>query len=422
MPAQDETQVAATELEHVDKVCPVLFDRDGVFYAAVENSEEAEVSARDARVPLEIRPGGNFGHYNPDGGSLGLGYAPVYDKGVLGVVHLRHASQYTRKAEWATENGRKAVVNTIRRLSASAIAEFRRHLDSLLMTSGTGILGTISAVSNAGGVDTITLATDGFGSRLLRYSQEVAYLDSTLATNRTGGTDKVLTFHDLANKQIKSATTAGLVAGDKVVVGGLGNVTGASVTSLLGLGYHHSNASTGTWLGLDRATNPEIRANRVNANSNTIALEYVRRAVNVIGDRVGIDNMKEAQAWMHPCQKQAYEALGWGISVIQKSAREEGLDLFFGDNMQMAGMPIKLSYSWDKTRIDFVVKGVWKKVVFKKPGIYEQEGKRLFELRSTTDGSPKTSLVFYHVIGVNTYVENPALCSYIDALSVPTGY
>jgi len=60
--------------------------------------------------------------------------------------------------------------------------------------------------------------------------------------------------------------------------------------------------------------------------------------------------------------------------------------------------------------------------MFKQPGIYKKGDETLFDIRSTTDGSPKTSLVFYHVIGFNTYVNNPPLCSFIDALAVPTGY
>jgi len=420
--AQTEVDVAATELEHVDKVVPTLFEREGPFYQWMDTAEDVEISNRDARVPLEMWPGGNFGHYDPDGGALGLGSAPKYDKAVVNSQHLRMGTQYTRKAEWATESGRKAVVNTVRRLSASAIAEFRRYVDSLLMSNGQGILATVSAVTNDGVNDTITLGTDGYGAKLLRYGQEVAVFSSTLATNRTAGTDKVLNFHDVVAKQVKYPAAAQLAqVGDKIVVGGLGNVTGASVISLLGVPYHHSNAASGTWLGLNRADYPQIRANRINANNGNIALSYIRRAVNIIGDRVGMDNMKSQVAWMHPCQVQALEALGWGLTTIQKSSKKEGLDLFFNVD-QIAGIPIKKSFSWDKARIDFTVKGVWKKVVFKQPGLYKKGSETLFDIRSTTDGSPKTSLVFYYIIGTNTYINNPPLCSYIDALAIAAGY
>jgi len=422
MPPQDEAAVAATELEHVEKVVPVLFEREGPFLQWIETVEDVEISNRDARVPLEIWPGGNFTQYDPDGGALGLGSAAKYDKAIVNSKHYKMGTQYTRKAEWATESGRKAVVNTVRRLSASALAEFRRYLDCLTMTDGRGILGTVSAVSNDATNDTVTLSTDGYGAKLLRYGQEVAVFDATLATNRTAGTDKTLNFHDVVAKQIKYPAAAQLAqVGDKIVVGGLGNVTGAAVQALLGVPYHHSNASSGTWLGLDRAVYPQIRANRINANNGVIAQSYVRRAINVIGDRVGMDNMKNQVAWMHPCQVQGIEALGWGLTTIQKQSKQENLDLFFNVD-QIAGIPIKKSFSWDKTRIDFMVKGVWKKVVFKKPGLYKKGSESLFDIRSTTDGSPKTSLIFYYVIGVNTYTNNPPLCSYIDALAVASGY
>jgi hypothetical protein len=77
---------------------------------------------------------------------------------------------------------------------------------------------------------------------------------------------------------------------------------------LFGLPYHHSNASTGTWLGFNRATTPEIRANRVNA-AGGLALPFARLAINKIGDRIGMDTQIQVEAWMHPAQKQAYEAV-----------------------------------------------------------------------------------------------------------------
>lgn len=36
------------------------------------------VSAREMRIPIEIRPGGKFGSFDPEGGSLGRGYGVSY--------------------------------------------------------------------------------------------------------------------------------------------------------------------------------------------------------------------------------------------------------------------------------------------------------------------------------------------------------
>jgi hypothetical protein len=66
-----------------------------------------------------------------------------------------------------------------------------------------------------------------------------------------------------------------------------------------------------------------------------------------------MDTKRRCTAWTHPAQQQAYEELGFNISRIDKSAKEEGLDLYFNDNMQIAGAPLETSYSWDRTTYRF---------------------------------------------------------------------
>jgi len=425
MAIMGETAVASTELETVRKDLPTLFDRTDTFYSTIDKKDVEKVSNIAMRVPIEIRPGGKPGHFNPEDGSLGLGAGPTFDKATVTVQHLKYGVQWTKKAEWATDDARKAVVNTARYLVAKAMAEFRRFLDTLCIGSaGNGVIGTVSSASWSGGVDTVVLGTDGFGAKLLRFAQDIGIMDATLATNRTAGTDKEITYLDPPTKTIKyaQATAVLAVAGDKIVVGGLGNVTGTNVVSINGIPYHHSAATTGTWQGMDRALIPEIRGNAVNANSGQLSLSFVRRALNQIGDRVGYENMKKVVAWMHPCQKQAYEELGQQVSIINKTAKEEGLDLFFGDSMQMAGAPVKTHFGWDKTRIDFVASEVWGRAEMHPADFYEVDGKKFFENRDTSTGAVKTSQMFYLTISMQPFVTNPALTSFIYALKVPTGY
>lgn len=417
---QTEAQVVGLELERVLPKVPTLFDREGLFYAALEKRPVEVVSNRQMRAPLEMRPGGNSGHFEPEGGDLGRGDAPTFDKATVSPVFLKHAVEVTTLAGWATDDRRKAVLNNIRHTMAKSMSEFRRFVDSLCMTAGNGVLGTVSAVSNSAGVDTVTLGTDGFGARLLRYGQTVNYYDSTLATNRTLGAEKKISFYDLQNKQIKTPTTGSLVAGDKVVAQGL---SATPPTSILGVPYHHSNATTGTWLGFDRALNPEIRANRVSGNNAFLTLPLPRLAINKIGDRVGMDNIGRLNAWMHPCQVQAYEQLGFLVTQLNQTGEGKGLDLYFGGAMQMAGCPVKKSFSWDKTRIDFVSLDVWGRAELHPAGFYKPEGsdKIWHEVRGPS-GGVACSNIFYIVAAFNIYMNNPAGASYIDSLKVPTGY
>ncbi len=420
MPTGQEAQVAAVELERVSTKIPVLFERDDTFYSQIEKRPVEIISPRDMKIPLELRPGGKPGHFNPDGGDLGRGDMPTYENATINTVNLKYVMEWTTKRKWATDNTRKAVVNTLRRDLASSMKSFRRYIDSLCMTSGNGVMGTISAVSTAAGVDTYTLDSDGFGAKLLQFNWNIQVWNAGLTVCRTAadGTGTPITFVDYATKQIKVAAVTGAIVGDVIVAEGL---TSSPTVSLDGIGYHHNSSSVGTWLGFNRATTPEIRANRV-AAGGALTLPMPRLAINKIGDRVGVSNRKKLLAWMHPCQAAAYEELGFEIMRIQKSAKEEGLDLYFNDNMTMAGSPVKKSYSWNKKRIDFVDYDVWGRAEYHPAGFYKDDNGNIYFVARGTSGGVATSNIAHLVASFNLFVNNPAACSYIDTLAVPSGY
>jgi hypothetical protein len=413
-----ETQVAATELENVVSKVRVLFERDDKFYANIQKRDVEKISHRQMRVPLELRPGGSFQYFNPDGGDLGRGGGSTFDKAVLNSVFLSENIEYTKLTQWATDDARKAVINSVRRLTATALDEMRRQLDSQMMQTGDGVIGVVTTDTPAGGSNVITLTTDGFGARLMRYDQTVQVWDAALAVNKGSGK---ITLWDVENKVINiTPQIAGVAPTDKIVTAGIN--APASLPALFGVPYHHSNASSGTWLGFSRSTTPEIRANRVNGNGSALTLPLPRLAINKIGNRVGIENNFSPKAWTHPCQQQAYEEIGQLVSIIQKAAKEEALNMYFsGDNMQLAGASVKPSYNWDKTRIDFIVDEVWGRGEILPIGFYTTDGRKIFEIRGASGGVAAAE-IFYMVVGMQTFVSNPAACSYIDNLAVPVGY
>lgn len=411
-----ESQVTALELERVIPKIRTLFERDDKFFANIKKRDVEKISNRQMRVPLELRPGGSFQYFNPDGGDLGRGGGPTFDKAVLTSVFVSENIEYTKLAQWSTDDDRKSIVNGVRRLTATALDELRRQLDAQMMQAGDGVIGTVTTDVPAGGSNVITLTTDGFGARLMRFGQTVQIFDTTLATLRGSG---LITLWDVENKTINiTPQIAGVVATDKIVTNGVSTPT--SLPALFGVPYHHSNASTGTWLGFSRSTTPEIRANRVNAASAALTLPLPRLAINKIGNRVGIDNDFSPNAWMHPAQKQAYEEIGQLVSIIHKAPREESLNMYF-DGMQLAGATVKTSYNWDKTRIDFVTDSVWGRGEILPIGFYTTDGRNIFEIRGAS-GGVATAEIFYMVVGTQTFVSNPAGCSYIDILAVPSGY
>jgi len=415
--AVTESQVAALELEKVISKIRVLFERDDKFYAHIKKRDVEKISNRQMRVPLELRPGGSFQYFNPDGGDLGRGGGPTFDKAVLNCVFLSENIEYTKLTQWSTDDARKAIVNSVRRLTATALDEMRRQLDSQLMQAGDGVIGVVTTNTPTAGSNVLSLTTDGFGARLMRFGQTVQIFDATLATLRGSG---VITQHDVENKTISlTPEVLGVIAGDKIVTNGI--QTPASLPGLYGVPYHHSNASTGTWLGFSRSITPEIRANRVNAGGQAMTLPLPRLAMNKIGNRVGIEKDFNPTAWLHPAQMAAYEEIGQLVSTIQKTTKDEGLNMYFGNNMQLAGANVKPHYSWDKTRIDFVVDEVWGRAEILPIGFYTTDGRKIFEIRGPS-GGVATAEIFYMVVGMQTFVTNPAACSYIDNLAVPIGY
>lgn len=411
-----ESVVAGTELERVLPKVTIVFENDDSFFGNIKKRDVEVVSYREMRAPMELRPGGRFSYFNPDGGDMGRGGGPTWDKAVLRPVFLQEAIEYTKLTQWSTDDRRKSVINAVRRLTAGATIEIKRQLDAQLQGTGTGQVGTITVVATSAGVDTYTLDSE-FGARLVRYDQVVQVYDATLATFRGKG---VITLWDVENKQIAvTPAIAGAIATDVLVVDGLSNPT--ALPGLYGVQYHHSNASTGTWLGYDRATTPEIRSNRVNAANAALTLPLPRLAINKIGNRVGIDNNFDPVAWTHPCQAQAYEEIGQLVSIIHKAPKDEALNMYFGDNMQLAGAPIKQHFNWSKKRIDFVVNSIWGRAEILPIGFYTSDGRRIFELRGASGGVAAAD-IFHMCCGFQTFLTNPAATAYIDLLAIPSGY
>ena len=417
----------AAELERVEPKIPILFERDDVFYAKIEKRPGEIVSEISMRMPLEIHPCADVGQFTSDGGDLDIGDMPDYDKAEINTIEIKLAMLWTSRRKYATDSARKAVLNTFRRDLASSMAEFRRANDSLCMTAGNGVLGVITTVTNVGGVggvDTYTLTTDGFGARLVRMKQKLNIWDPTLTVLRNVATlagQVKVSYVDVPNKVIQVTNSPGNVqAGDLIVFGGTPNQV-SPPASLLGIPYHANNSTVGTWLGFNRATTPEIRANRVQAGG-ALALAMPRLAINKIGDRIGIGKRKKLEACMHPCQKQQYEELGFEASIINKEAKEQGLDLYFNDNMRMAGAPVWESFSWDKTRIDFIDYSIWGRAEFYAPGWYKDDNGLKYFVARGASGGVATSNMAYITAAWNLYPNNPAGISYIDTLTVPSGY
>lgn len=423
MASQTETDVAATELELVEPALPQLMEVESSFYGNVKNKKVKVISYKEMRIPMKMWPGGKSGSFTPtSSGDLGRGTGPKYDEAVLTPVHTKHAIEWDLKSEWATDERRKAIVQSVRETVAEATDEYDRFLDCCVISGGgNGILGTISSAANnsPAGYDRYTMDSE-YGADLLRYGHDVTIYQSGLSAVRHADvTEKSITNIDYASKTFDLATLGANIgqAGDVVVHSGL---SGASPTSFKGVGYYASSASTGSMLGMDRAVYPQIRANSVNA-AGSLALSHARLAQNKVKLRLGMNKFKGVVAWMHPCQKQAYEELGQVAQVINRSGGSpQPLDMYF-DVQQIAGAKIMEHIHWSKKRIDFMDMSIWGRGQVAAVQWFKTEGRRVHNIYAASGG---LAPVFgsYIVSAFNYFVENPGLLSYVYGLTVPSGY
>ncbi len=429
MAQMQNAQSVALQLEKVRDKLPLLYERDDILLTMIQQRGDVEkVSSRNMRLPLQIRPGGKAGLANLDGGDLGRGSGTTYDVAQVTPVFFRNAVEITKLVEYSTNSPEKAIENAAKREVKNGMAQFRSFLDKVMQTNGNGVLGTIGSIVTTGlpaGVGAqINLVTPP-GAALFYYNQTIQFYDPTLTNNynvNTSTTTNILLV-DPFNKfiQIDNLPT-GVAAGDLIVHDGL---TGAQPISLFGVPYHQTNATTGTWLNLNRATYPvELATPHVAGNNATITPGVVRLAINKVRKALGTNQIGKLIAYTALEQENAWEQLGISISQIIKEGaggRASDLDLLFTGELTMAGVPIKSSINANQARIDFLDLSHWGRAVMQDIDFYDVGGQTVFPIYGASGGI-SAAYIFYFVTGFQVWTDSPRSGAYIDSLAIPTGY
>ena len=422
MTAQANANVIGLQLEKVRDKVPLLYERDDILLTMIQQRGDVEkVSSRNMRLPLQVNPGGKAGSYSADGGDLGRGSGTAYDIAQVSPVFFRFAIEITKLVEYATTGRERAIENAAKREVAQGMKQFRAFLDKLMQTAGNGVLGTISNVSGT----TFTMSVPS-GAALVYPGQTIQIYDTTLTTNRNiaaNVTTNVLTADPVTTQTITvDNVPTGTVATDVIVHDGL---SGAQPVSLYGIKYHQNNATTGTWLNLNRATYPiQLATPRVNAGNAALTPSNVRLAINKVRKSLGINHLGKLLAYMAVEQEHAWENLGITVSQIIKEGGEKtgnDLDLLFSGRKTMSGIPIKASVNADQTRVDFLDLAHWGRAVLKDIDFYEVNGNTVFPIYGASGGIA-ASYIFYFDTAFQVWDDSPRTGAYIDTLARPSGY
>jgi hypothetical protein len=419
MPAMSNSQTIAIQLEKVRDKVPLLYERDDVLLSMIQQRGDVEkVSSRAMRLPLQVNPGGKAGSYNADGGDLGRGSGTAYDVATVSPVFYRFAVEITKLVEYASNAREKAIENAAKREVANGMKQFRAFLDKLIQTAGNGVLGSIATGGITGTTFTMNVPP---GAALVYVGQTIQIYDSTLTTNR--GTANVVAADPITAQTITvDVVPTGTVVGDLLVHDGL---SGAQPVSLFGVPYHQNNATTGTWLNLNRATYPvQLATPRVNAGNAALTPANVRLAINKVRKSLGINQVGKLIAYTSVEQEHAWENLGISISQIIKeggAGNGNDLDLLFTGRKTMSGVPIKSSVNANQTRVDFLDLSHWGRAVMKDIDFFEIGGQTVFPIYGASGGL-SASYIFYFDTGFQLWDDSPRSGAYIDSLARPSGY
>ena len=413
--AQTQANVAALFKETYREVIPVLFEAEQDFCSNIQSRADVErAGPRTLRLPKKMSNGGMFRTFSPDGGDMGRGNAAVYDAAVLTPLPTLIALEQNKSVKWNTANDSIAVHNAAKDLLTDGMEEYKTHLDRHLMTAGDGVL----AVS-ASAAGTVVTMTSPIGSRLLRANNNYTVYDTTLATNRG------MAFCSSVDYPNKTATFASLPAGytagsDKFLID---NITGATPTWLYGIKYHHNSAVTGNWMGMNRATYPQIRTPFVTA-AGALAPYHIRLVKSLMELSRGpkIWDGGKWQWFIPPAQRQAYEDIGISQTRYDRGSDHPGMEAMFNvKKLSIDGMGVLCSTNADPSRMDLIDWKNWGRGETLPIGLYTVEDDSVFQIYGASGGLAAAEICYVAQIA-QYFVDDPSRAGKIDSLTVPTGY
>ena len=410
--------------EKVDPVLYKLFENEILWYTQVEKQRAEATSLRPYRIALMLTMPGQFSGYSPDGGGLGPGSGMTIDHAELVPIYHKLAVSFTQLLKYATDSGAKTIQDGVKLIVAESLKTIKFAIDATAQGPGNGQLGVIQSV--AGAVATMAIPNGAAG---VYEGMNVNIISADLTTLRNPGGPLTITSIDTveSNTITFSAALPGTVVQGDLIVDTF--ITPGNTIGLFGIKYHQNNAQTGFWQNLDRSAYPtRFRTSRVNAGGSNLLLIHVLQCLAKIRKSVGADMFKKAKymAYMNTEQEMNYKLLGIQVQSVIKMGpgdkQTDDLDLLYGGEITMQGIPVETSVRADQTRIDFMEMSSFLRVVTKDLGFFKDPEGKIYWSKYGPDGTPTSEFLFYYDIGHQIGNTNPLRGGFIDQLATPNIY
>lgn len=401
-------------LERVNSALPNMFRQEGPLWSEIKKKKADVVSRRTMRIQLRMSPGGQYRAWNPDGGVMGNGTGMDYEEADLVPSDHLLAGQWTKDVEFNTDSTEKATKNAVKDLVENMMDRMGEALNLSLHTAGGGILATVASFS------TPTVTVDS--TLLLQEGMPIDIYNAAETTNR--GTANIVKITSLTTFTV-DAGPGGLTGTDLVVISGMtaaGSIT--APVDIYGVPYHHSSATTGTWLGLNRATyNPKLTTPSVNAASGALTVAHLYALRSKMRRALGLGKAKERHACLiNVEQVDQYRELAQAVIRIDKTSGEATPDMTFSEDVaSIAGYKPLVDQHQDITRIDLLNLDKWGRAELYPIRFHTfPGGSKFFTLIDPTTGTPLASEVCYMEYGGQFFMVNPRDGGFIYGLATPT--
>lgn len=429
----------STMLEHTEDLLPAMYDvipNLAVGMVKKKIGSDTDVSTRDVRVPIEVSPAGDYSSVDTDGGARGRGSSYVTVNHTLTTFETQVALEVTEKQIQATRGKKKAIAAVLTKTLKDGMREAKNYDDIAFHSSpdggSQGIIGYATATTTSGGNQVYTFndntpsANGGHGLtvRLMRRKQKVHVFSNDLLTHRTsGGAVRIVS----VDKQNKTVTLTGLISGaaadDKIIFNGV-TATPAWKYSLF---TYLNTLTTGNLLGLSRTTYPDIVPSSVNCAGNKVTMSDIQLLRSkMLEARGGMDN--DYQGLCSLAQAQVIREAQSAITHIYLDGKvKEMVDIVpkAGKQFPFGDFIWNIDLHHPQTRMDLAAPKLWGRITLFNRDIAfatDPDGKRVWTVVSTSDGSPTTAYDFYIDQSENIFSQDSGAQGFLYGAGVPSGY
>lgn len=420
--------VVNAQLQTYVDALPLLMDKVNTASSRIKDGAKyiKQISNQSFRIPVITSRGGKFQAYSMAEGDMGRGTGFKVQQMTQTYFATEIAIEMDEETIETSKTGDQSMVNALQFNLKNALEELAIYNDVAFHNTNNGLIATATGYSS----QVYTCADSAFGTNLLRDGQDVVIANSAIGTSKTSdvtGSRVSITSIDKVNKTVTvTGSISGAAATDTILSAGSCLVAAGAITPVWknGLYYFNNNISSGTILGLNVATYPEIVASRVNGLSATVSPSYGLQLKDYIRQRRGPDALKGLIGFVHMAQRSQIYNQQVAISeyATQKTNTLQDVMPTAGDDFTWCGVNHVVDEHQNKSRIDWVNLKNWGIAKLFEPRFKtDLSGNKIFELRGSS-GGVAAGYIFYVQQADNWFCIDNGAQGYMDALAVPSNW